>query len=117
VAAAHAVGRRGPAPGRARGACEHRVARGDGCSPLAAKDTLRGYVKQVLGSADPEVPQSEALAAWVLGPFNDRVAELASRSAARGKRGAAAPPSDASAAGAPSKRPAARHRASQGAPA
>lgn len=45
---------------------------------LAGKDALRDYVKKVEGSADADVAGSEELAAWLLGPFHDLVAEFAS---------------------------------------
>lgn len=53
---------------------------------LAVKDALRSYVKKVEGSADPDVAGSEALASWLLGPFDALVAEFDARpSAARAK--------------------------------
>lgn len=58
---------------------------------LAVKDALRGYVKKVEGSADPDVHGSEALAAWLLGPFDSLVAEFASRPAAPRAKPAAPP--------------------------
>lgn len=58
---------------------------------LTVKDALRAYVKKVEGSADPDVAGSEALASWLLGPFDALVAEFSARpSAARAKP--AAPP-------------------------
>jgi hypothetical protein len=44
---------------------------------MAAKDALRGYATRVEASADPDVPGSEALAAWLLAPLHAMVAEFA----------------------------------------
>ena len=49
----------------------------------AAKGTLRDYVMKVTGSADRDIRESEALAAWLLGPFNEMLAEFAAQSVAR----------------------------------
>lgn len=56
---------------------------------LAAKDALRDYVKKVEGSADPDVPESETIATWLLGPFDDLVTDFGSAPRAK----PAAPPS------------------------
>lgn len=45
----------------------------------AAKDALRDYVAKVAVSADPDLPDSEALAAWLLRPFREMVAEFAAQ--------------------------------------
>lgn len=59
---------------------------------LAAKDALRDYVKKVEGHADPDVSGSEALSAWLLGPFAELVDEFAATPAApRAKKPAPAP--------------------------
>ncbi len=44
---------------------------------VTAKDALRGYATRVEASADPDVPGSEALAAWLLAPLYAMVAEFA----------------------------------------
>ena len=52
---------------------------------VAAKDALRDYVTKIAGSADPDIRDSEALAAWLLGPFREMVAEFAAQPATRSK--------------------------------
>ncbi len=58
---------------------------------LAGKDALRDYVKKVEGSADADVADSEALATWLLGPFNELVHEFASNPRAKQMPGAPSP--------------------------
>jgi hypothetical protein len=50
---------------------------------IAAKVALRDYVVKVTGSADPDLANSEALAAWLMGPFRDMLAEFAAQAAPR----------------------------------
>lgn len=45
----------------------------------AGKDALRDYVVKVAGSADPDLRDSEALAAWLLDPFREFVAGFAAQ--------------------------------------
>ena len=52
---------------------------------VAAKEALRDYVRKVAGSADPDIRDSEALAAWLLGPFRELVADFAAQPATRSK--------------------------------
>ena len=44
---------------------------------VTAKEALRSYATRVEASADPDVPGSEALAAWLLAPLHAMVAEFA----------------------------------------
>ncbi len=44
---------------------------------VASKEALRSYATRVEASADPDVPGSEALAAWLLAPLHAMVAEFA----------------------------------------
>lgn len=51
----------------------------------AAREALRDYVKKVEGHADPDVPGSEALAAWLLAPFTEMVRDFAAQATPRAK--------------------------------
>jgi hypothetical protein len=61
----------------------------------AARDALRSLIQKIESHADPEIPGSEALAAFLLAPYVERVDDLARsrrKAAARKPEAVPAPP-------------------------